>query len=137
MEATPRLVRRVVIVLVNDSGRSATAALRYARSLHPTMLRAVHFVMDRQQADRLGAAWPSDARGPLKVVDCPGRDLPRCAADLVRRQAELPGAQVTVVLPRRSLSPLRGGTAGQIADALNQVPDVAVTIVPPSQAAPP
>lgn len=100
------------------------------------MLRAVHFVIDSQQADRLGAAWPPGARVSLEFVDCPGRDLPRCAADLVRHEAELPGAVVTVVLPRRSLSPLRGGTAGEVADALSQVPDIAVTIVPPSRAAP-
>ncbi len=136
MEATPRFVRRVVIVLVNDSGQSTITALRYARSLRPTMPRAVHFVIDSQQADRLRAAWPPDARLALEFVDCPGRSLPRCAADLVRQEAEMPGTQVTVVLPRRSFSPLRDGTAGQIADVLSQVPDVAVTIIPPSRSAP-
>ena len=136
MEATPRFVRRVVIVLVNDPGQSTIAALRYARSLRPTMRRAVHFVIDGLEADRLRAAWPPDARVALEFVECPGRSLPRCAADLVRHEAELPGAHVTVVLPLRLLSPLHGGTAGQIADALSQVPDVAVTIVPPSRTAP-
>jgi hypothetical protein len=38
MEATPRFVRRVVIVLVDDSGQSTIAALRYAISLRrPTV----------------------------------------------------------------------------------------------------
>ena len=60
----------------------------------------------------------------------------QCAADLVRHEAELPGAQVTVVMPWRNFAPLRDGTAGQIADVLGQVPDVAVTIIPPSTAAP-
>lgn len=45
-------------------------------------------------------------------------------------------AQVTVVMPRRNFAPLRDGTAGQIADVLGQVPDVAVTIIPLSRAAP-
>jgi hypothetical protein len=35
-------------------------------------------------------------------------------------------AQVTLVMPRRNFAPLRDGTAGQIADVLGQVPDVAV-----------
>jgi len=100
MEATPRFVRRVVIVLIDDSGQSTIAALRYAMSLlRPTMSRAVHFVIDSQQADRLRAAWPPDARVPLELVDCPGQSLPGCAAGLVRQEAELPGTQVTVVLP--------------------------------------
>lgn len=136
MEATPRFVRRVVTVLVNDPSQSTIAALRYGRSLRPTVLRAVHFVIDGQQADGLRAAWPPDARVTLEFVECPGRSLPRCAAGLVRHEAERPDAHVTVVLPRRRLSPLHGGTAGQIADALSQVPDVAVTIIPPSRAAP-
>lgn len=136
MEATPRFVRRMVIVLVNDSGQSTLAALRYAMSLRPTMARAVHLVIDSQQAEQLRAAWPPDARVSLELVDCAGRSLTRCTADLIRREAELPGAQVTVILPRRSFSPLHGGTAGQIADVLSQVPGVAVTIVPPSRAAP-
>jgi hypothetical protein len=66
--------------------------------LRPTMLRTVHFVTDSQQADRLRAAWPPDARVSLEFVDCPGPSLTRCAADLVRREAELLGAQVTVIL---------------------------------------
>ncbi len=134
MEPTSRFVRRVVIVLVNDSGQSTIAALRCARSLRPTMARAVHLVIDSQHSEWLRAAWPPDARVSLELVDCPGRSLTRCAADLVRREAERLGAQVTVILPRRSFSPLHGGTAGQIADVLSQVPGVAVTIVPPPRA---
>src|SRR5260370_28959373 len=136
MEATPRFIRRVVIVLVNDSGQSAIAALRYARSLRPTTVRAVHVVIDGQQAERLRASWPPGPRVSLELVDCPDRSLARCAADLVRHEAKLPGAQVTVILLRRSVSPLRGGTASHIAEVLSEVPDVAVTIVPPSTAAP-
>jgi hypothetical protein len=136
MEATPHFVRRVVIVLVNDPGQSATAALRYARSLQPTTIRAVHFVRDSQRADRLRSAWPPGARVPLKLANCHGRTVPQCAADLVRHEAEHPGAQVTVVVPRRGFSPPRDGTASQIADALSQVPDVAVTIIPPSRTVP-
>ena len=57
MEQTLHYSRHVVIVFVDEFDPSAIAALRYARSLRPATLRAVHFVIDSQQAERLGAAW--------------------------------------------------------------------------------
>ena len=108
MEETPHYGRRVVIVFVDDFEAHTIAALRYARSLRPTTLRAVHVVIDSQQAQQLHAAWPPDRGVPLELVDSPGRRLTRCAADLIRREAELPGAQVTVILPGRSFSPQLG-----------------------------
>jgi hypothetical protein len=139
MEETPHHGQRVVIVFVDDFEAHTIAALRYARSLRPTTLRAVHVVIDSQQARQLHAAWPPDRGVPLELVDCPGRRLTRCAADLVRRDAELPGAQVTVILPGRSFSPqlsrlLHGRTADKIAAAVTRVPNVAVTIIPPKAA---
>jgi hypothetical protein len=139
MEETPHCGHRVVIVFVDDFEAHTIAALRYARSLRPTTLRAVHVVIDSQQARQLHAAWPPDRGVPLELVDCPGRRLTRCAADLVRREAELPGAQVTVILPGCSFSPqlsrlLHGRTADKIAGAVTRVPNVAVTIIPPKAA---
>jgi hypothetical protein len=139
MEETPHYSRRVAIVFVDDFEAHTIAALRYARSLRPTTLRAVHVVTGSQQAQQLHAAWPPDRGVPLELVDCPGRRLARCAAGLVRREAELPGAQVTVILPGRSFSPqlsrlLHGRTAGKIAAAVTRVPNVAVTIIPPKAA---
>jgi hypothetical protein len=135
MEETPHYGRRVAIVFVDDVEASTIAALRYARSLRPSTLRAVHVVTGSQHAQQLRAAWRPDRGVPLELVVCPGRRLTRCAADLVRREAELPGAQVTVILPGRSFSPLlgrllRGRTADKIAGAVSQVPNVAVTIPP-------
>ena len=145
MEATPRFVRRVVIVFVDDSGQSTIAALRRARSLRPTTVRAVPFVLDSQRAERLRAAWPPDPRMPLQFVDCPGRSLAQGAVDLVRHEEELPGAEVTVILPRHSIAPpssgrtgigVPGGMAGRIAQELGQVPDIAVMIIAAPRAAP-
>jgi hypothetical protein len=140
MEETPHYGGGVVIVFVDDSEASTIAALRYARSLHPATLLAVHLVIDSQQAERLRAAWPPDSGVPLEFVDCPDRRLTRCAADLVRHEAGPPGAQVTVILPGRSFSPLlgrllHGRTADKIAAVVSRVPNVAVTIIPPSRAA--
>jgi hypothetical protein len=76
---------------------------------------------------------------PLEFVDCPDRGLTRCADDLLRREAESPGAQVSVILPGRSFSPQTGGLlhgrmADKIAGVVSQVPNVAI-IIPPSRAA--
>ena len=49
----PNYARRTVLVLVDDFDLAAIAALRYARSLRPTALRAVHFVIDQPRADHL------------------------------------------------------------------------------------
>ena len=81
MEQTLHYSRHVVIVFVDDFDPSAIAALRYARRLRPTTLRAVHFVIDSQQAERLRAAWQPDRGVPLEFVDCPDR-----RPDQVRRR---------------------------------------------------
>jgi hypothetical protein len=140
MEQMPHYSHRVVIVFVDDFDLSTIAALRYARSLRPTTVRAVHFVIDSQQAERLRAAWPPDRGVSPEFVDCPDRKLARCAADLVRHEAESPGVQVTVILPGRSFSPLlgrllHGRTPDKIVGVVSRVPNVAVTIIPPSRVA--
>jgi len=88
------------------------------------MARAGHLIIDSHRAGRPRAAWPPGARVPLELVDCSGQSLARCA-DLILHKAEVPGTEVTVILPRQSIA-APSGTAGQIADALNQVPAVPV-----------
>ncbi|HEX3311176.1 MAG TPA: amino acid permease, partial [Streptosporangiaceae bacterium] len=131
----PNYSRRVVIVFVDDFDLATLAALRYAKSLRATTVRAVHFVIDSEQAERLRAAWLPDRGVSLEFVDCPDRRLTRCAADLVTREAETPGTQVTAILPRRSFSPLLGRllhdrTADKIAGVVSRVPNAAATIIP-------
>jgi amino acid transporter len=131
----PNYTRRVVIVFVDDFDLSTVAALRYAKSLRSTTVRAVHFVIDSEQAERLRAAWLPDRSVSLEFVDCADRRLTRCAAELVSREAEQPGTQVTAILPRRSFSPLLGRllhdrTADKIAGVVSRVPNAAATIIP-------
>jgi amino acid transporter len=131
----PNYSRRVVIVFVDDFDLSTIAALRYARSLRPTVVRAVHFVIDSEQAERLRSAWLPDKSVSLEFIDCPDRRLTRCAADLVAHEAKTPGTQVTAILPRRSFSPLVGRllhdrTADKIAGVVSRVPNAAATIIP-------
>jgi amino acid transporter len=132
----PNYTRRTVFVFVDSFDLATIAALRYARSLRPTTLRAVHFVIDTAVADALREEW---TRAGLDVVldfiDCPDRRIARAAAELASAEAQQPGVQVTVVLPRRSYSPLIGRllhdrTADKIAAVVSRIPHAAATIVP-------
>ena len=135
VQRQPNYSRRVVIVFVDDFDLSTVAALRYAKSLRPTVVRAVHFVIDTAKAEQLRVAWLPDRSVSLEFIDCPDRRLTRAAAELVRREAETPGTQVTAILPRRSFSPLLGRllhdrTADKIAGVVSRVPNAAATIIP-------
>jgi len=132
----PKYTRRTVFVLVDSWDLATIAALRYARSLRPTTLRAVHFVIDNQQAEQLREEWSRTDRGVvLDFFDCPDRRVARCAAELASDEAGQPGTHVTVVLPRRSYAPLLGRllhdrTADRIAGVVSRIPNVTATIVP-------
>jgi amino acid transporter len=132
----PNYPRRTVLVFVDDYDLATIAALRYARGLRPTALRAVHFLIDQRQADRLREDWlRADRTIPLDFVDCADRRLTRATAELVAREASHEGTHVTVVLPRRSYSPLLGRllhdrTADKIARVVSRIPHAAATIIP-------
>jgi amino acid transporter len=132
----PNYPRRTVYLLVDSFDLATLAAVRYARSLHPTTLRAVHFVIDTDQANQLREEWMRGERDiVLDFVDTPDRRLTKAAAELVSREAAVRGTHVTAVLPRRSYSPLLGRllhdrTADKIAAAVSQIPNAAATIVP-------
>ena len=131
----PNYSRRVVVIFVDDFDLSTIAAIRYAKGLRPTTMRAVHFVIDTEQAEKLRQAWLPDKSVSLEFVDAPDRRLNRAAAELVSQEAATPGTQVTVILPRRSFSPLLGRllhdrTADKIAAVVSRVPNAAATIIP-------
>jgi amino acid transporter len=132
----PTYSRRTVFVFVDDLDLATIAALRYARSLRPTTLHAVHFVIDNIQADILRQDWVRANTGiVLDFVDCADRRLARCAAELVSAEAAQPGVGVTAILPRRGYSPLLGRllhdrTADKIAAVVSRIPHAAATIVP-------
>jgi amino acid transporter len=132
----PNYPRRTVYLLVDSFDLATLAAVRYARSLHPTTLRAVHFVIDTDQANQLREEWMRGDRGVvLDFIDCPDRRLTKAAAELVSRETAVPGTFVTAVLPRRSYSQLLGRflhdrTADKIAAVVSQIPRATATIVP-------
>jgi amino acid transporter len=132
----PNYSRRVVLIFVDSVDLATFAAIKYARGLRPTTMRAVHFVVDSAQAENLREKWVRYGQGiPLEMIDTPDRRLLRAAVELVGHEAAQQGTNVTVVLPRRSFSPLIGRllhdrTADKIAAVVSQVPNSAATIIP-------
>ena len=133
---TPNFSRRAVLVLIDSYDLATIAALRYAKSLHPSSLRAVHFSLDSTRADKIRRQWLEAATGvPLELADCPDRRLAHAAARLAAAEATTPGTHVTVVLPRRSYPVvasrlLHDHTADRIAHVVSRVPSAAATIIP-------
>jgi amino acid transporter len=128
--------QRAVIVFVDRYDLATIAALRYAQSLRPASLRAVHLTTDQAHADKLAQRWLSaGARLPLELIDCPDRRLTHTAADLVTEQTEGGVRHVTAVLPRRSYPALTGRllhdrTADKMAHAISRIPSAIATIIP-------
>jgi amino acid transporter len=132
----PNYTRRTVFVMVDGFDLATLAALRYARSLRPTTIRAVHFVIDNVRAEQLREKWTRADRGvALDFIDCPDRRLAKAASALVEREIQDEGTHVTVILPRRTYSALLGRllhdrTADKIAQVISRLPRSAATIVP-------
>jgi amino acid transporter len=133
---TPNYTRRVALIFVDSVDLATFAAIRYARGLRPTSMRAVHFVIDAAHAEKMREKWVQYGEDvPLEMIDTPDRRVTRAAAELVIQEAAQEGTNVTVVLPRRSFSPLLGRllhdrTADQLSAVVSRVPNCAATIVP-------
>jgi amino acid transporter len=125
-----------VFACVNTVDIAVFEALRYGKSLRPDQLTAVHFKIDEEQAQRLQKLWDRfDLDTPLRVIDCPDRQLSRAAQELVAAERnQHPDFNVTVLLPRRAYGPLgrllHDRTADKIAKAVSRTPGAAATIVP-------
>jgi len=137
-ERATSIARHDVTVLVDNVDIATVGAIRYARSLKPRELTAVHFVIDDRRADAIQKAWAaSDALEDvtLELIDCPDRRLANSALDYAIRMTEKPDVELTLLLPRRSYSGFLGRllhdqTAEEIAAPISQLPRVVATIVP-------
>jgi amino acid transporter len=134
----PHYGRHTVLVLVDRLDLAVLRALRYAGSIRPTDVRAVHLLIDSEVAARLQQDWLDRGLGdrmPLEIVECPDRRLVRAATELALDAVISERAEVTVLLPRRTFRRLSGRllhdrTADRIAEAVGRIPHVAATIVP-------
>jgi amino acid transporter len=137
-ERATSIARHDVTVLVDNVDIATVGAIRYARSLKPRNLSAVHFVIDDRRAEAIQRAWAaSDALDDvtLELIDCHDRRLANSALDYAIRMTEKPDVELTLLLPRRSYSGFLGRllhdqTAEEIAAPISQLPRVVATIVP-------
>jgi len=133
----PILRRHVVLVLVDEINLASARAIQYARALTPDELRAVHFVVDSDRAQRLTEQWQrlGLARLPLELIDCPDRRLTRAAVELCAQTLADGETEVSLLLPRMQYSRLwhrllHDRTADRIAEAAADLPHANVTFVP-------
>ena len=137
-ERATSIARHNVTVLVDNVDLATIGAVRYARSLKPRNLAAVHFVIDDRRADEIQKSWAnSDALDDvtLELIDCPDRRLPNAALEYSLRMTEKPDVELTLLLPRRAYSGFLGRllhdqTAEEIAAPISQLQRVVATIVP-------
>ncbi|OSC27613.1 DNA-binding protein [Mycobacterium vulneris] len=132
-----RYTKHRVLVFVDAVDLAEVEAMRYGNGLHANEITAVHLVIDADHAARLQQRWDAFQHDtPLRVVDCPDRHLSRAAHELVVEVLNKhPETRVTVLLPRRTYSPLVGRllhdrTADKIARAVSRIPGAAAQIVP-------
>ncbi|MDT7614697.1 MAG: hypothetical protein QOF00_2144 [Pseudonocardiales bacterium] len=137
LDVEPTWSRHVVLVFVDNLDLATLRALRYARGLRAAEIRAVHFVIDEPRARRLADRWGRFQRGDigLELHDCPDRRLGRASVELISRLVGDGRTEVTVLLPRRTYSPVLGRllhdrTADHLAERISSVPHAAATIIP-------
>jgi amino acid transporter len=137
-ERATTIVRHNVTVLVDNVDIATVGAIRYARSLKPRNLSAVHFVIDDLRAEKIQKAWASSEAlddVTLELIDCPDRRLANAAVDYAIRMTEKSDVELTLLLPRRAYSGFLGRllhdqTAEEIAAPISQLQRVVATIVP-------
>ena len=132
------IARHDVTVLVDNVDIATIGAIRYARSLKPRSISAVHFVIDDRHAEDIAKAWaktPAVDDIALELIDCPDRRIANAAVDYAIRMTDNPDTELTLLLPRRAYSRLFGRllhdqTAEEIAAPISQLPRVVATIIP-------
>ncbi len=137
-ERATSMSKHNVTVFVDSVDIATVGAVRYARSLKPHKLKAVHFVIDDRRAESIQKAWAeSEALEDvqLELIDCPDRRIANSALDYAIRMTDKPDVELTILLPRRSYSRFLGRllhdqTAEEIAAPISQLERVVATIVP-------
>jgi amino acid transporter len=135
--AAPVRRRLVVMVFVDRLDVAVARAMQFGRTLRPDELRAVHFVIDQDHANRLAADWREHglANLALELIDCPDRRLARSAVEAVARELASGESEVCVLLPERMYNGvwhriLHDQTAEGLAREISRLPHANVTTVP-------
>jgi hypothetical protein len=132
------ITRHDVTVLIDRIDIATVGAIRYARSLKPRNINAVHFVIDDKRAEELSLGWknnPAFSDISLELIDCPDRRLVNSVVDYAQSVTVAGDVELTLLLPRRAYSKFLGRllhdqTAESIAGPISQIPRVFATIIP-------
>jgi hypothetical protein len=132
------ITRHDVTVLVDSVDIATVSTVRYARSLKPRNINAVHFVIDDRRAEQIRDAWAENealSDVSLELIDCPDRRIANAAVDYAIKSTVAPDVELTLLLPRRTYSKFLGRvlhdqTAEAIAAPISQLQRVVATIVP-------
>ncbi len=126
-----------VLLFVDSIDLAEIEALRHGNGMRADELTAVHFVIDIDRAMALKERWDRfEHDTPLLLINCPDRHLSKAAHDFVWRElGEHPDTMITVLLPRRTYSPLLGRllhdrTADKMARAVSRIRGATAIIVP-------
>lgn len=97
----PPPLRTTVVVPISSLHRGTVNALKYAESIAPGNVTAVHISMDPEQTQRLQERWPKWGGDiPLVILDSPYRSLVRPLVNYVEEiDSKWSNDIVTVVLP--------------------------------------
>jgi amino acid transporter len=135
--AAPIRRRLVVMVFVDRLDLAVARAMQFGRTLRPDELRAVHFVVDQDHADRLAEDWRTHglANMGLELIDCPDRRLAKSAVITVAHELSGGDSEVCVLLPERMFNGawhriLHDQTAESMAREIAKLPHANVTTVP-------
>jgi amino acid transporter len=135
--AAPVRRRLVVMVFVDRLDVAVARAMQFGRTLRPDELRAVHFVIDQEHAERLAADWREHGLEnlALELIDCPDRRLARSAVETVAHELSSGDSEVCVLLPERMYNGvwhriLHDQTAESLAREISRLPHANVTTVP-------
>jgi amino acid transporter len=129
--------RLQVLVFVDTIDLAEIEAMRLGNGLHADEITAVHFVLDIDHATQLRERWDRfEHDTPLWLINCPDRHLSRASHELIWRVLnDHPDTRVTVLLPRRTYSPLLGRllhdrTADRMARAVSRIRNATAIILP-------
>jgi hypothetical protein len=135
--SAPVLRRHVVLVFVDTLDLATARAIQYARTLHPSDLRAVHFALDAHHAEGLAESWRQLGLSgiALEIVECPDRRLSKAAVETVALDLADGETEVSVLLPDRKYKGLWGKllhdrTADAIERDVSKLAHANVTTIP-------
>lgn len=91
----------IVVLFVSDLHKGTVAAARYAKSLRPTFIKAVHIAFDDFDAAAMREKWTKwEMDIPLIIAPSPYRRLTEILIHYIRELSrQHPGAAMTVVIP--------------------------------------